>query len=369
MEQAQRQQPSDTIDTAQPTSLIKREIRLDLIARSLVAHWRSYLLPCVVTFVLSCLLIVCIPRNYTVKVMLAPEASVGGGESSLASMASMVGVNLGGLEGGDAIAPMFYPDVMKSTAFIVPLLKEEVTTDDGSFKGPYGKYFTTVQTAPWWQLAAAWVVKALKSDAQKRKETGGKDVLDIDPFVLTPIQDKIITGVMSSVSSSVDKKTNVITLSATAQDPKVAAQLAQITSQHLQDFIIDYRTRKAKNDLSHYEQLVKQASKDYQEAQQKYSAYVDSHYGVVLSSYKTEEAALENEMQLAYNQYSMMRQQLSLAQAKVLERTPAFTILQNATVPVKPTGPKRMLFVVAMCFLAFIATSVYILVKDPSLKL
>jgi uncharacterized protein involved in exopolysaccharide biosynthesis len=53
--------------------------------------------------------------------------------------------------------------------------------------------------------------------------------------------------------------------------------------------------------------------------------------------------------------------QLEAAKAKVLERTPVFTVIKGADVPIKPAGPKRMLFVAGMLLLTFIGTSAYIL--------
>ena len=49
----------------------------------------------------------------------------------------------------------------------------------------------------------------------------------------------------------------------------------------------------------------------------------------------------------------MLMAQLQAAQSKVQERTPAFTLLKGAAVPVKPAGPKRMIFVAFMLFLVF----------------
>ena len=86
------------------------------------------------------------------------------------------------------------------------------------------------------------------------------------------------------------------------------------------------------------------------------------------SSFRMKEQALENELQLAFNQYSQLKQQVQLAEAKVMERTPAFTVIQNATVPTRPTGPKRMFTVLAFLVLCFLGTSVWILVKDPQVK-
>lgn len=50
-----------------------------------------------------------------------------------------------------------------------------------------------------------------------------------------------------------------------------------------------------------------------------------------------------------------MTTRLETAMAKVQENTPAFTVLNNSTVPTKPAGPKRSRFVLGMLiFITFI---------------
>ena len=46
------------------------------------------------------------------------------------------------------------------------------------------------------------------------------------------------------------------------------------------------------------------------------------------------------------------------------EKTPAFTTLQNASVPIKPAGPKRAIFVLGMCFIAMIITAFWLVRKS-----
>ena len=73
---------------------------------------------------------------------------------------------------------------------------------------------------------------------------------------------------------------------------------------------------------------------------------------------------IENDMQLKFNAYSTINNQLEAAKAKVQERTPAFTILKGAAVPIKPAGPKRMLFVLFMLILATMSIVTYVLWDD-----
>ena len=64
-------------------------------------------------------------------------------------------------------------------------------------------------------------------------------------------------------------------------------------------------------------------------------------------------------MQLKYNTYTTLVAQLKAADAKLQERTPVFTTIQGAEVPVKPSGPKRVLFVLGSLFIASIIITIY----------
>ena len=72
-----------------------------------------------ITFVLSCAIILCVPRYYTSSLSLAPEignsSSMGG---TLGSLASSFGLDLGAMETTDAINPMLYPDLMEDNGFV-----------------------------------------------------------------------------------------------------------------------------------------------------------------------------------------------------------------------------------------------------------
>ena len=85
---------------------------------------------------------------------------------------------------------------------------------------------------------------------------------------------------------------------------------------------------------------------------------------IVLESFRAKRNDLENDMQLKYNTYSTLNTQLQAARAKVQENTPAFTTLTNATVPIKPAGPKRMIFVAIMLFLSTLFTITYLFRKE-----
>lgn len=140
--------------------------------------------------------------------------------------------------------------------------------------------------------------------------------------------------------------------------------MADSVKERLQTFITNYRTNKSRIDEHHYKKLVDEAKTDYEKARRIYGSYADANTDVMLESFRAKQNDLENDMQLKYNTYTTLMAQYQAAKAKVQERTPAFTLVKGAAVPIKPTGPKRMLFVVGMLFLASLVTSFFILKND-----
>jgi uncharacterized protein involved in exopolysaccharide biosynthesis len=78
----------------------------------------------------------------------------------------------------------------------------------------------------------------------------------------------------------------------------------------------------------------------------------------------TKAETLENEMEAKWGLYSALNSQVQSASAKLQEATPAFTIIEGASVPFKPAGPKRTLIALLMSILSFFILSVWLLVKN-----
>lgn len=311
----------------------------------------------IITFIASCIWIFPQPRYYTCTVSLAPETAkedVGG----LASIASNFGFNLGG-GGNDAIYPLLYPDLMESKEFITGLFVIKVQTIDQELSTNYYTYLTKHQKKNWlthpFTKIKRWIINCITDKKTPKPGTGE----DIDPFRLSEYDYNLCESIAQNITCSVDKKTDVITISVKDQDALICATMADSVSQHLQSAIIKYRTHKSRLDVEHYQQLAEQALQDYNECVKNYAKYCDSHTGTILQTYVSKRDDMEKEMEIKYSTYTTMRTQLEVCKAKLQERTPAFTILSGSTVPIKPAGPKRVFFVVGMLFFATIVTSVW----------
>jgi capsule polysaccharide export protein KpsE/RkpR len=184
---------------------------------------------------------------------------------------------------------------------------------------------------------------------------------------LTTKQDLVVKAINQKVICDVDKKTLVITINVTDQNPLIAATMADTVKNRLQNFITDYRTSKVRVDLEYYRKIYAETKARYEDARQKYAEFVDANQDLILQTVRQKQIDLENEMQLQYNAYTQVAQQLVAAEAKVQEETPAFTTLQSATVPVRKAGPARAKMCLTFVFLAFIGTTAWILYKEGDL--
>ena len=332
-----------------------KQIDVVAIAKEMKKHKKQYLIALPVTFVLSCLLILCVPRYYTSTAKLAPEIS-SFSSSSLGDIASSFGFDIGGNSAnGDAIFPELYPELIESNDFMVGMFDVKVKSKDGSINTTYYDYLATKRQTPWWTKAYNSVKQLFDTPDSTPVSKNGK----VNPFQLTRRQDQIARLMSKNIKCDIDKKNYVISITVEDQDPLICATLADTVQTKLQDFITAYRTKKAKKDLEYYKKLSSDAKSKYERIRQQYGSYSDANQDVVLESYRLKSNDMENEMQLLYNTYTSLQAQVQQAQAKLLMQTPAFTTLQSASVPLKPAGPKRMLFVLGMTFLAFIVVTVY----------
>ena len=335
-------------------------IDLNVIIKKLWANRRLFYKVLPIVFVLSCIYALSLPRYYTSEVKLAPELDNGGTAGALSSIASSFGFDLGEMQTSDAITPLLYPDLMEDNGFVAGMFNIQVKSKDGEIDTNYHDYLKTKQKKPWWQYPTSWLTQMFK----KKSTDGGQ----FDPYQLSKDDDGIAESIRNNVSIKIDKKTGVITINAKAQDPLVCKTLADSITEHLQVFITDYRTNKARTDYAYYKELTDNAKREYEKVRQMYGSMSDANTKIAMRSVELKLEDMENDMQLKFNAYTTLSTQLEAARAKVQERTPAFTVIKGAAVPVKHSGPKRMLFVLAMLFLATVATAFWLVREDLHLS-
>ena len=337
------------------------EIEIDLmdLLRKVIGIRKKIYKAAGIGLIIGIIVAISIPKQYTVEVTLSPEMgnNKGGGLSGLAASFLGSGVSMG--DGTDALNASLSADIVSSTPFLLELSNMKVPVS-GSEKISLSSYLDE-ESSPWWSYVIGFpgmVIGGVKSlFIEDEDESIFLDKASQGTIELSKKESQKIESLKKKIVASVDKKTSMTSVTATFQDSKVAAVVADSVVKKLQEYIIDYRTSKSKEDCLYLEKLFKERQQEYYVAQKKYADYMDSHDNIILQSVRTEQERLQNDMSLAYQVYSQVASQLQVARAKVQEEKPVFAVVEPAVVPLYPSGTSRK-----VCVLAFIFLSVCIVI-------
>ena len=340
----------------------KKENILDLtvIVPMLLKRWKLYALCMAVAIIFSLIFVFTIPRYYTCQVMLAPEAT---GSSGMNSILNSFGLGESQTT-DDAISPNLYPDLMESKDFIVSMFPVEITTMAGELTTTYYDYLLHHSKSSWYMSLIGKLNKMLKPKKQEVSVKEMKGRTFSSAFLLSEDQYNIAGAIADKIQCDYDRKTGVVSVTVKDLDPLVCALIADTVSSKLQDFILDYRTKKARNDLEYTQRIYAQTKADYENSNERYVAAVDANWDIVNETAKARLETLSNDKTLKYQTFSTAAQKLEAAKAKLQEATPVITVLQGASVPQKPAGPKRVLITLALMFVTCFVCSVCIIVKN-----
>ena len=333
------------------------EIEIDLmdLLRKVIGIRKKIYKAAGIGLIIGVIVAISIPKQYTVEVTLSPEMgnNKGGGLSGLAASFLGSGVSMG--DGTDALNASLSADIVSSTPFLLELSNMKVPVS-GSEEISLSSYLNE-ESSPWWGYVIGFpgmVIGGVKSlFTENEYEPISSDKVSRGTIELSKKESQKIESLKRKIAAFVDKKTSMTTVTVTLQNPKVAAVVADSVVKKLQEYIIDYRTSKSKEDCLYLEKLFKERQQEYYEAQRKYADYMDSHDNIILQSVRTEQERLQNDMSLAYQVYSQVASQLQVARAKVQEEKPVFAIVEPAVVPLEPSGTSRKVYVLAFILLSF----------------
>ena len=335
---------------------IDKEAEIDLmdILRKIIGIRKTIYKAASIGLIIGVIIAICIPKQYTAEVTLSPEMSSNKGTGLSGLAASFLGSDVAMGDGTDALNASLSADIVSSTPFLLELSTMEIPASKG-VNMTLNTYLDE-EYVPWWSYVIGFpsiIIDGAKSlFIEDEDESIFLDKASQGTIELSKKESQKIESLKKKIVASVDKKTSMTSVTATFQDSKVAAVVADSVVKKLQEYIIDYRTSKSKEDCLYLEKLFKERQQEYYVAQKKYADYMDSHDNIILQSVRTEQERLQNDMSLAYQVYSQVASQLQVARAKVQEEKPVFAVVEPAVVPLYPSGTSRKVYVLAFIFLS-----------------
>lgn len=342
---------------------LNKEIEIDLIdiLRKIITYRRVLYKAAGIGLIVGVVVALSMPSQYTVQVTLSPEIGNSKGSGGLAGLAASFlgnGVTMG--ETVDALNASLSADIVSSTPFLLEILNMQVIESPKGDRMDLGSYLDHC-SSPWWSYIIGFPSLIINGVQSFFKDEQITDKISQGAIELSKEENDRINFLKNHITAGIDKKTAITSISVTLQDPKVTAIVADSIIHKLQEYIINYRTFKAKEDCAYLSKLFEERKEEYYVAQGNYADYMDSHDDLILQSVRAEQERLQNDMNLAYQVYSQVANQLQVARAKVQEEKPIFAVVEPAVVPLEPSGVSKKVYVLLFVCIAVICTGIWIL--------
>ena len=258
--------------------------------------------------------------------------------SGLSGVASLVGINLGGYSGSE-IPPTIYPQIGESVEFKRSLLKSTVDKEKQikleSFLADYNQIKTP-------------------------------ESIENNKLFISEYEDKLFGLTKDIISISVNQKDALVTISANMPKSEYAANVCINAREILQKTVINNRIKSAEQKLDYSEKQLKSKRIEFEEIQNKLAYFNDSNLNLVTSSIINERKKLEAEFEIINAVMIELSKQVEQRKLQVSEDTPVFSIIKEASMPVRRSSPKRTQIVLIFGFIGLIASSLYVLIKKPA---
>ena len=252
--------------------------------------------------------------------------------SGLSGVASLVGINLGGISSGSEIPSTMYPQIGESVEFKRDLLdsyideKEQIKLED--FLTDYNK-----------------IEKNVTENNKK--------------LFVSEYEDELFDVINDIVSISVNQIDGFITISANMPYSEFAANTCVNARDILQEIVINSRIQSAKQKLEYSEKQLASKRIEFEEIQNKLAYFNDSNLNLVTSSVINEREKIEAEFQILNAVMIELSKQVEQRKLQVSEDTPVFSILKEASMPVRRSSPKRTQMVLIFGFIGLTVSTIY----------
>ena len=328
-------------------------------------------------FVLAIVIVVLTPKQYKTEISLLAESNSKGSASGLlgqlgglsgANLGSLMGLDFNGGSGSDALTPDLYPNIVKSTTFLMEILSKTIEEPESKSKITVAHYLSDY-SKPSISGIAAYLIDKLKNgndDELISKNIPGQPLKlsRKQANLVEALSDLIEVDVIKSGGGLTGGESKIINVSIEMQDPLLSAVLAELVVTNLKHYIINYNTGKAKQDLEFIDARYLEARERYYKTQKALADYDDSNINVILASVRTNRQRLETENSLASSLYNSLAQKLEQSKIIVQDRTPVFTVIEPAKIPLKKCKPKTSLILISMLFVGGFVGVTIVLTKE-----
>ena len=341
------------------TKVAEDEIDLLALAKTLWSKRTSILAITLAFMILGLIIAILSPKEFTATSTFIPqtnESSKPGG--SLGGLASLAGISLGGIGGGNSdIPPSLYPKFVSSVKFKRALLEAEINVDGLDEAVTYANYYEKIAEPGTFELIKKYTIglpflllESIRGEITDEIVNSKEDGL----IRLTKEEVEHFGRIETQLTVLPNEKDGIVVLSFKMPEPLMAAQMAKFAEELLQKEIIEYRIQNAKEQLRFTEERFLEKKKEFDEVQSRLAYFRDRNQNLSSAAVMNQLQKLESEYSFAFNIYNELAAQLEQSKLQVAKDTPVLSVIQPVTVPTEKSAPKRLLILIIFTVLGFV---------------
>ena len=301
------------------------------LVKVLVARWRTLVVLPVVFGVIAALITFLIPPTYTATTtfVTAAQKDLTSSLGSFATMASQLGV---GLPSNPSNSPQFFGDVLRSRGIMMEVLRTRMP------------------------------------DPRSSRSTDSIAVEEVyAPKSGTPAMrtNEAVAELTKKSSVSVNPRTNIIELHVTSRYPTTAAFAARRFVASLNRFNLETRQTEARERRRFVGDRLREAQDSLARAERIQQEFLMTNRGDLRGAptLEAQYERIQRQIQIYQDLYTNFRREFETARVDEINDTPVITVIDTAAVPLKKSGPHRILTAVAGAMLGILVAIAMLLVQ------
>lgn len=283
------------------------------------------------------------PIVYTSSSTFILSSGIDDNKSSIGGVASLVGINLGGMTSDSQIPATMYPTVVESVEFKRQLLDEYIDQD---------------KTIKLKSFLIDYYSVNLDDFTTKNNE-----------FFVSEGDDNLFEILKKIINISVNEKDGFVSISANMPTSEYAANTCINARKILQTIVINTKIKSAKENLNFTQEQLNLKKIEFDEIQDRIAYFEDSNLNIINSKYKNELSKLKAEFQIINSVYTELSKRLEESKLQVNQDTPVFSIVKEASMPVLRSSPKRTQIVLIFAVLGLFISAIYVISKDSLVRI
>lgn len=297
-----------------------------------------------------------VSEEYTTEVKVAresqsetPDLGSVGGIGALQGL----GINLGGT--GSGLSVSAFPNVLQSREVRLSVVRDTFLFPGADRPMTYVQHVNQPPGAMAlvlkYTIRLPWTIMGTLLPDGPTSQSGETDTNTTGvPSLPSEEVDRALKSIKGKVSVSVNDESGLMSISVTASEPRLSADLVESFTDHLSSRVREIRTQKIRERLDFIEQRFQEAEQELEAAEDRLAQFLERNQNPTTATLRFRRDRLQRQVSFKEQLYSDIQSQLTKTRLELQRRQPVLTIVEEPVPPLQRSWPSRTLIVLVSLF-------------------